>query len=90
MTFSLWTVRGFVCADIRRVYLCVVLDDPYGQRPSYFRLELELPEVGRVLRFSKIISAGMCFGWALRPKALIDVIDVKVRPIVTDSKNCRG
>ncbi|KAH0832989.1 pyridoxal phosphate-dependent transferase [Lanmaoa asiatica] len=68
--------------------LCVLPDDPYywlyysddERPPSYFQLELELPEVGRVLRFdsfSKIISAGMRFGWASGPKVLIDAINVQ-------------
>lgn len=78
-------MRGFVWADMYTTSLCVVLDEPYywpycsddERPPSYFRLELEGPEVGRVLRlgsFSKIISAGMRFGWAPGPKALIDAM----------------
>ncbi|KIJ60401.1 hypothetical protein HYDPIDRAFT_190072 [Hydnomerulius pinastri MD-312] len=66
----------------------ILEDDPYywmyysddERPPSYFQLELEQPEVGRVLRFdsfSKIISAGMRFGFASGPKAIIDAIDVQ-------------
>lgn len=80
--------------------LRVVSDDPYywlyysdeERPPSYFQLELELPEVGRVLRFdsfSTIISAGMRFGWASGPKALIDAINVQVCPNVTNAKKMR-
>ncbi|KIJ67147.1 hypothetical protein HYDPIDRAFT_26546 [Hydnomerulius pinastri MD-312] len=52
--------------------------------PPYFQCELEQPEVGRVLHldsFSKIISAGMRFGFASGPKAIIDAIDVQVRTV---------
>ena len=65
------------------------LDDPYYylyfgkavRPPSYFRLELETPEVGRVVRFdsfSKILSAGMRMGFASGPKAIIDSMDLHV------------
>jgi len=66
----------------------ILEDDPYywlyyrddERPPSYFQLELELPEVGRVLRLdslSKIISPGMRFGWASGPKVIIDAIIVQ-------------
>ena len=65
-------------------------DDPYfylyygqGPRyPSYFALELQEPEVGRVLRFdslSKILSAGMRIGFASGPEPLLNAIDGYVR-----------
>ena len=65
-------------------------DDPYyylyyGPQPrptSYFALELERPEVGRVLRFdsvSKILSAGMRIGFATGPAPLLDAMDLHVR-----------
>ncbi|KAF9533948.1 pyridoxal phosphate-dependent transferase [Crepidotus variabilis] len=61
-------------------------DDPfyylyYGatrQPRSYFSLERELPEVGRVLRFdslSKILSAGLRIGFVTGPTALLAAID---------------
>ncbi|KAK1222004.1 hypothetical protein PQX77_015183 [Marasmius sp. AFHP31] len=61
-------------------------DDPYyylyygtAERvPSYFSLELEEPEVGRVLRFdslSKILSAGLRIGFASGPERLLGAID---------------
>lgn len=67
-----------------------VADDPYyyiyyGKAPrptSYFQLELEQPEVGRVIRldsFSKIISAGIRIGFASGPAPILDVIDIHVR-----------
>lgn len=65
------------------------LDDPYYylyfgkavRPPSYFKLELETPEVGRVIRFdsfSKVLSAGMRMGFASGPKPIIDVMDLFV------------
>lgn len=62
------------------------VDDPYyylyfgkGERPpSYFQLELEVPELGRVVRFdslSKVLSAGMRVGFASGPKPIIDVMN---------------
>ncbi|KAF5374497.1 hypothetical protein D9615_009113 [Tricholomella constricta] len=64
----------------------ILEDDPYyylyyGEAvrpPSYFSLELEEPEVGRVLRFdslSKILSAGIRIGFASGPKPLLLAID---------------
>jgi len=61
-------------------------DDPYfylyygaaPRYPSYFALELEGPEVGRVLRFdslSKILSAGIRIGFASGPEPLLTAID---------------
>ena len=66
-------------------------DDPYfylyfgksERPPSYFKLELEQPEVGRVMRFdslSKILSAGMRVGFASGPKPVLDVMDLHVCP----------
>jgi len=80
--------RREILALAREHDFLIFEDDPYywlyyrddERPPSYFQLELELPEVGRVLRFdslSKIISAGMRFGWASGPKALIDAIIVQ-------------
>ncbi|KAL0576837.1 hypothetical protein V5O48_005134 [Marasmius crinis-equi] len=64
----------------------ILEDDPYyylyygtAERvPSYFSLELEQPEVGRVLRFdslSKILSAGLRIGFASGPERLLAAID---------------
>ncbi|KAL4068895.1 pyridoxal phosphate-dependent transferase [Scleroderma yunnanense] len=47
--------------------------------PSYFKLELEQPEIGRVIRFdslSKILSAGMRVGFASGPQPILDVMDL--------------
>jgi len=57
-------------------------DDPYyylyygkaARPPSYFTLELDEPELGRVLRFdslSKILSAGIRIGFASGPEPLV-------------------
>lgn len=65
-------------------------DDPYyylyygkAARPlTYFALELEQPEIGRVIRFdslSKILSAGIRIGFASGPPAIVDRIDLHVR-----------
>ncbi|KLO07959.1 PLP-dependent transferase [Schizopora paradoxa] len=74
--------------ELARKYNFLVLeDDPYyyiyyGKAPrpsSYFELELEQPEVGRVVRldsFSKIISAGIRIGFASGPAPILDVIDI--------------
>ncbi|PBL03353.1 PLP-dependent transferase [Armillaria gallica] len=64
----------------------ILEDDPYyylyfgeaPRYPSYFSLELEEPEVGRVLRFdslSKILSAGIRIGFASGPEPLLDAMD---------------
>ncbi len=66
------------------------VDDPYYYlyyssklRPlSYFSLEKEMPEVGRVLRFdslSKIVAAGIRIGFASGPDPLLRAIDGYVR-----------
>ena len=65
-------------------------DDPYyflyygdaARYPSYFALELEQPEVGRVLRFdslSKILSSGIRIGFASGPEPLLQALDMHVR-----------
>lgn len=62
-------------------------DDPYyylyfGDRPrppSYFTLELEQPELGRVMRFdslSKILSSGMRIGFVCGPEPLVNAMDL--------------
>ena len=66
-------------------------DDPYfflyygkaPRYPSYFALERENGEVGRVLRFdslSKVLSAGIRIGFASGPEALLKAIDQHVCP----------
>jgi len=65
------------------VHACVVnSDDPYynlyygkaARPPSYFTLEREQPEVGRVIRFdsfSKIVSSGIRLGWVSGPERIL-------------------
>ncbi|KAF9021921.1 PLP-dependent transferase [Hymenopellis radicata] len=64
----------------------ILEDDPYyflyygtGPRyPSYFTLELEEAEVGRVIRFdslSKVLSAGIRIGYASGPDVIILAMD---------------
>ena len=65
------------------------LDDPYyylyfgkAARPrSYFSLECELPEIGRVIRFdsvSKILSSGIRIGFICAPEPILDRINMHV------------
>lgn len=79
----------------RALFLILIIfiyrpDDPYfylyygneTRYPSYFALELEEPEVGRVLRFdslSKVMSAGIRIGFASGPETLLQAIDRHVR-----------
>src|SRR5258708_35792370 len=61
-------------------YYLYYSDDP--RPPSYFSLERELPEVGRVIRFdslSKIISAGLRMGFVSGPVPVLQAIDLYVR-----------
>ncbi|EGN98737.1 hypothetical protein SERLA73DRAFT_181360 [Serpula lacrymans var. lacrymans S7.3] len=71
----------------RKHNFLILEDDPYyflyygktERPPSYFTLEMEEPEVGRVLRFdslSKILSAGIRIGFASGPVALLDAMDM--------------
>lgn len=64
----------------------IVEDDPYyylyygkaARPPSYFALELDEPEVGRVIRFdslSKILSAGIRIGFTSGPEPLVGAIN---------------
>ena len=66
------------------------IDDPYyylyygkaPRVPSYFALELEEKNVGRVIRFdslSKILSAGIRIGFVSGPEAILRSIDMHVR-----------
>lgn len=65
----------------------ILEDDPYynlyfgppNRPPSYFELERDLPEVGRVLRFdslSKIMSSGLRVGFASGPEPILRVMDL--------------
>ncbi|KAL0568683.1 hypothetical protein V5O48_013298 [Marasmius crinis-equi] len=86
MTASL-SRRKEVLKLAREHNFIILEDDPYyylyygtAERvPSYFSLELDEPEVGRVLRFdslSKILSAGLRIGFASGPERLLAAIDV--------------
>ncbi|KAI0719335.1 PLP-dependent transferase [Cerioporus squamosus] len=63
----------------------ILEDDPYyylyfgnaPRPPSYFELERDQPEVGRVIRFdslSKVLSSGMRIGFVSAPQPIIDAI----------------
>ncbi|EPQ56597.1 PLP-dependent transferase [Gloeophyllum trabeum ATCC 11539] len=65
---------------------CEMIDDPYyflyygaaTRPPSYFSLERDEAEVGRVLRFdslSKILSSGLRVGFISAPEPFVTVID---------------
>ena len=69
------------------------LDDPYyylyfgsaPRPPSYFTLERDEPEVGRVIRFdslSKVLSAGMRIGFLSAPQAITDAVLLHVRAAI--------
>ena len=77
------------------------IDDPYfylyygdaPRYPSYFSLERQEPEVGRVLRFdslSKILSAGIRIGFASGPEVLLDAMDRHVCLFNTLPVHSRG
>ncbi|KAI0815990.1 PLP-dependent transferase [Trametes gibbosa] len=79
--------RQEVLALAREHNFIILEDDPYyylyfgsaARPPSYFSLELEQPEVGRVVRFdslSKILSSGLRIGFACGPEAIMTVIDM--------------
>ncbi|THH31490.1 hypothetical protein EUX98_g2696 [Antrodiella citrinella] len=79
--------RREVLGLAREYNLIILEDDPYyylyygdaPRPPSYFALELEQPEVGRVLRFdslSKILSSGLRIGFASGPEELLRAIDM--------------
>jgi tryptophan aminotransferase len=80
----------FCPSNLLVVNLTIFTDDPYlylyyGEAPpypSYLALQLQEPEVGRVLRFdslSKISSAGIRIGFASGPEPLLNAIDGYVR-----------
>lgn len=91
------TERRKEVLQLARKYNFLILeDDPYfylyfgkAARPlSYFQLELDEPEVGRVIRFdsfSKVLSAGMRMGFASGPKPIIDAMDMH-----TSTANLQG
>ncbi|KAI1796868.1 PLP-dependent transferase [Ganoderma leucocontextum] len=69
----------------RKHNFLILEDDPYYylyfgsalRPPSYFTLERDQPEVGRVIRFdslSKVLSAGMRIGFLSAPQAIIDAV----------------
>ncbi|KZT23122.1 PLP-dependent transferase [Neolentinus lepideus HHB14362 ss-1] len=79
--------RKEILALAREHNFLIMEDDPYyylyfGEAPrpaSYFTLELEEPEVGRVLRFdslSKVLSAGIRIGFASGPEPLLRAMDM--------------
>ncbi|KAM5532604.1 hypothetical protein V8D89_013730 [Ganoderma adspersum] len=72
--------------ELARKYNFLILeDDPYyylyfgsaPRPPSYFTLERDQPEVGRVIRFdslSKVLSAGMRIGFLSAPQAITNAV----------------
>ncbi|KAI0367823.1 PLP-dependent transferase [Pilatotrama ljubarskyi] len=63
----------------------ILEDDPYyylyfgsaPRPPSYFTLERDQPEVGRVVRFdslSKVLSSGMRIGFISAPQVIVDAV----------------
>lgn len=83
----------YLIADLHHVTLAQkqfgLTDDPYyylyygtaSRPPSYFSLETELQEVGRVIRFdslSKVLSAGIRIGFVSGPEPVLRAIDTQV------------
>ncbi|EMD31483.1 hypothetical protein CERSUDRAFT_109359 [Gelatoporia subvermispora B] len=79
--------REAVLALAREHNFLILEDDPYyylyygigARAPSYFALEAQQPEVGRVLRFdslSKILSSGIRIGFLCGPEPIMTVIDM--------------
>ncbi len=77
------------------ILMLVYADDPYyylyygkaARPPSYFSLEAQSGEIGRVLRFdslSKILSAGIRIGFTTGPTPLLDAMDGHVRRLETN------
>ncbi|TFK92678.1 PLP-dependent transferase [Polyporus arcularius HHB13444] len=69
----------------RKHNFLILEDDPYyylyfgdaPRPPSYFELERDQPEVGRVIRFdslSKVLSSGMRIGFISAPQPIIDAV----------------
>lgn len=67
----------------------LLADDPYyylyfgdaPRPPSYFTLERDQPEVGRVVRFdslSKVLSSGMRIGFISAPQCIVDAVVLHV------------
>ncbi|TFK51860.1 PLP-dependent transferase [Heliocybe sulcata] len=78
--------RKEVLASARDHDFLILEDDPYyylyygsaPRPPSYFALEADEPEVGRVLRFdslSKVVSAGLRIGFISAPEVFVTAID---------------
>ncbi|GLB40686.1 putative PLP-dependent transferase [Lyophyllum shimeji] len=89
MILSFWKASLYA-HDLRHRSIIQVLspceDDPYfylyygeaPRYPSYFALELQEPETGRVLRFdslSKVLSAGIRIGVVSGPQRLLQAMD---------------
>ncbi|PPQ71676.1 hypothetical protein CVT24_007829 [Panaeolus cyanescens] len=85
---ALYTVPASAVNDVKaRIYSDrIISDDPYyylyygkaARPPSYFSLEEQTGEVGRVLRFdsfSKILSGGMRIGCISGPTRFLNVLD---------------
>ncbi|KAG6914741.1 hypothetical protein DXG01_015652 [Tephrocybe rancida] len=81
--------RKEVLALSREHNFLILEDDPYyflyygkaARYPSYFSLESEEPETGRVLRFdslSKVLSAGIRIGFASGPTRLLQAINAHI------------
>ncbi|KAI0663886.1 PLP-dependent transferase [Cubamyces menziesii] len=69
----------------RKHNFLIMEDDPYyylyfgdaPRPPSYFMLERDQPEVGRVIRFdslSKVLSSGMRIGFLSAPQPILDAV----------------
>ncbi|KAI0775155.1 PLP-dependent transferase [Trametes elegans] len=78
--------RRLEVLELARTHNFLILeDDPYyylyfgsaPRPPSYFTLEKDQPEVGRVVRFdslSKVLSSGMRIGFISAPQVIVDAV----------------
>ncbi|KAI0649056.1 PLP-dependent transferase [Trametes meyenii] len=78
--------RRLEVLELAREHNFLILeDDPYyylyfgdaPRPPSYFTLERDQPEVGRVIRFdslSKVLSSGMRIGFLSAPQVIVDAV----------------
>ncbi|KAI0359804.1 PLP-dependent transferase [Trametes cingulata] len=78
--------RRLQVLELAREHNFLILeDDPYyylyfgsaPRPPSYFTLERDQPEVGRVVRFdslSKVLSSGMRIGFISAPQVIVDAV----------------
>ncbi|OJT07370.1 Kynurenine/alpha-aminoadipate aminotransferase, mitochondrial [Trametes pubescens] len=69
--------RRLQVLELAREHNFLILEGNAPRPPSYFTLEQDQPEVGRVVRFdslSKVLSSGMRIGFISAPQCIIDAV----------------